>query len=66
MSNHVLIVYFTHSGNTRKLAELIYEKVGGELFEIQPELPYPDSYNTVVEQAKKEIGEGYQPPLKSK
>ncbi|HBF38828.1 MAG TPA: flavodoxin [Firmicutes bacterium] len=65
MSDHVLLVYFTHSGNTRKLAELLHEKVGGELFEIQPEIPYPDSYNTVVEQAKKEIRDGYKPALKS-
>jgi hypothetical protein len=36
------------------------------LFEIQPEIPYPDSYNIVVEQTKKEIWEGYQPALKSK
>ncbi len=66
MANRVLIAYFTHSGNTGEIAKLIRENVGGELFEIQPVNPYPDSYNTVVEQAKREIRQGYKPVLKSK
>ena len=65
MSNNILIAYYTYSGNTQKIARLILEKTGGELFNIQPKTTYPDSYNIVVEQAKKEIKAGFKPELVS-
>ncbi|NYE56736.1 flavodoxin [Carboxydothermus ferrireducens] len=66
MVKQILIAYFTWSGNTRKIANLIHGEVGGTIFEIQPEVPYHSSYNAVVEQARKEIQRGYKPALKSK
>lgn len=66
MGKNILIAYFSWSGNTRKIAELIHRETGGTIFEIQPEKPYPSSYNATVEQAKKEIQQGYKPPLKTK
>lgn len=60
----ILVVYYSHSGNTRKVAELIAAKTGGDLQEIVPVAAYPDSYNAVVEQAKKEIGAGFHPELR--
>ncbi|MBN2046539.1 MAG: hypothetical protein JW750_01750 [Anaerolineaceae bacterium] len=65
MSNKILITYYSHSGNTSEVARLIHEALGGTLFEIEPAADYPRAYNTVVEQAKKEIQAGYLPPLKS-
>ena len=65
MAEQVLVVYFSHSGNTRKIANLIHQEVGGNIHEIQPERPYPDSYNAVVKQAKKEIQAGHKPVLAS-
>ncbi len=66
MTEHILIAYFSRSGNTRKIAQLIYQEIGGTLQEIEPEQPYPRAYNTVVDQAKREINAGYKPPLKSR
>ncbi|HOQ51880.1 MAG TPA: flavodoxin, partial [Candidatus Atribacteria bacterium] len=66
MRGNILIAYYSRSGNTRKLAQLIHQKVGGTVHEIQPEIPYPASYNATVEQAKKEIQAGFRPPLKTK
>jgi flavodoxin len=66
MAEHVLIAYYSHSGNTKKIADLIRRQTGGTLLEIKPEEPYPVSYNTVVEQAKKEIKAGYKPVIKTK
>jgi flavodoxin len=60
-----LIVYYSRSGNTRRIANLIHQQVGGTLHEIQPEEPYPGSYNATVDQAKKEIQAGYKPALRS-
>jgi flavodoxin len=55
MAEHILIVYYSRSGNTRRIAHLIQEEVGGTIHEVQPAAPYPPAYNDVVEQAKKEI-----------
>ena len=49
MAEHILIAYYSHSGNTRKIANLIHREVGGTIYEIQPEVPYPNSYNAVVD-----------------
>ncbi|MBP2635279.1 MAG: Flavodoxin [Firmicutes bacterium] len=65
MSKNVLIVYYSHSGNTGKLAKLIKEATGGAICELLPEKAYPGDYSTVVEQAKKEIQAGFRPVLKT-
>lgn len=62
----ILIVYYSWSGNTRYIATQIKDMTGIDIFEIEPETAYPSVYKTVVDQAKKEINEGYKPPLKSK
>lgn len=66
MSDQNLIIYYFHSGNTRRIAELIQQEVGGILIEIEPEVPYPTSYNAVLKKAKKEIKADLQPSLKTK
>ncbi|NMB46035.1 MAG: flavodoxin [Firmicutes bacterium] len=66
MDRNILIVYYSRSANTEKIAQLIQQKIGGTLCEIEPELAYPASYNAVVEQAKKEIQAGFRPELKTK
>ena len=65
MAEHILIVYFTRSGNTKKIASRIQHEIGGIMHEIHPEAPYPDSYNAVVDQAKVEIHSGFKPALES-
>lgn len=62
----MLIVYFSHSGNTRIIAQYIQQETGAKLFEIEPVNPYPAEYQAVVDQAKKEINAGYRPELKTK
>ncbi len=65
MAERILVVYFSRSGSTRKIANLIHQEVGGTIHELQPEVPYPNSYNAVVDQAKIEIQAGYKPALRS-
>ena len=60
----VLIVYFSHTGNTREIASQIHERVGGDILEIQAVKPYPSDYDTVVKQAREELDAGYKPVLK--
>lgn len=49
MSN-TLIVYYSHSGNTRKMAKIIAEQLHADCLEIIPQKPYPQAYNAVVNQ----------------
>lgn len=58
-----VIVFYSYSGITRRLAEDIALIVDGELRELKPEKPYSFSYNTAVKEARAEIEKGYCPPL---
>ena len=49
-----LILYFSHSGNTRRIAEMIHKRAGGDLLELKTVKPYPQEYNAVVDVAKAE------------
>ena len=40
-SDRVLVLYFSETGNTQRLASLIYNEVGGDLRRIEPVTPYP-------------------------
>ena len=62
----ILVAYFSHSGNTREIANQIHKSVGGDIFEIQSVKKYPDDYDAVVEQARQELDSGYKPALKTK
>ncbi len=61
----ISIVYFSHSGNTEEIANQIKDAVGGDILKFQPAF-YPSDYQSVPEQAKKEINKGYKPELKTK
>ncbi|MGL6195855.1 MAG: flavodoxin [Thermoguttaceae bacterium] len=59
----ILTVYFSHSGNTKRVAEAVQKQVGGDMFEIKTVQPYPSDYDTVVKQAKLELAKEFRPPL---
>lgn len=59
-----IILYYSHSGNTRKVAELIRDEIGGKIAEIETVKPYEGSYDDVVRQGKKEIDSGFMPEIK--
>jgi flavodoxin len=59
----ILVAYFSHSGNTRYLAERIHGRVGGDMFEIKIVKPYPRDYDAVVDQAKREQAIRFRPQL---
>ena len=61
----VLVAYFSHSGNTKILAEKISDITRGTIFTIDPVKVYPTDYQTVVDQAKKEINADFKPELKT-
>ncbi len=60
----IITVYFSHSGNTRKIAGQIQRIAGGDIFELKSVEPYPNDYNAVVKKARQELDSDYKPPLK--
>jgi flavodoxin len=59
-------VYLSRTNNTRAIAEIIQQKVGGRLVPLELETPYPADYNATVQQVVRENETGYLPPLKTK
>ena len=59
----VLIVYFSHTGNTRTIAGYIHDTVKSDLVEIQTADTYTDDYDTLLAQIREEVASGYCPPL---
>lgn len=59
-----LIVYYSYQGNTKKIAEMIYDKIGGDMVRIDTVVPYTGSYNSVVDQGQDEVNRGYCPEIK--
>ena len=58
-----LIAYFTWSGNSAHLAQLIQRITGGDLFHIRTQQPYPKSYPMTVSRAYKELQQHLWPEL---
>ena len=59
----VLVAYYSHSGNTRAVAEKIKEITGGDLFEIKTSHEYPKNYTDIINQAKDEKEKDFMPEL---
>ena len=62
-SGRPLIVFFSRTGRTRRLAAMIRERVGGDMVELKTVKPYPQDYDATVSQAKKEQQAGARPAL---
>ena len=64
MSKKSLVLFYSWSGNTRRIAQIIAEKTGADLRELQSETPYSQNYNAVLSQAKQEIQQKQYPALR--
>lgn len=62
----VLIVYLSRTQNTKALAEIIHKNVGGDLLALELVKPYPEDYQTTVDQVAAENSSGFLPELKTK
>lgn len=72
----VLVVFFSRNkglyggdtptiGNTHRVANLIQEATGGDIYEIVPEKDYPDEYRATTEVAKEEQANNARPKIKN-
>lgn len=62
----VLIIYLSRTQNTKAVAQMIHQKVGGTIIEIDVENPYPTDYKTMVAQVQEENETNFLPVLKTK
>ena len=60
----VAIVFFSQSGNTRQMAEMIRAQTGGEWIELVPQDAYSQNYREVVARGKRELDGKIKPVLK--
>ena len=58
MEENILIVCYSYSGKTRRIAEMIQEQTGGRFSRIYPRQPYPSDFETLLLQVKEEIRTG--------
>ncbi|AEE48619.1 flavodoxin family protein [Haliscomenobacter hydrossis] len=65
-SEKVLIVYLSRTNNTKAIAQIIQEKIGGRLVALELATPYPENYQSIVAQVAKENESGFLPLLKTK
>ncbi len=59
-----LVVYFSHSGNTKKIAKMIKEKVSADEARIDVVKPYVGAMDDVSAQGQREVESGYMPEIK--
>lgn len=62
-SGGTLIAYFSWSGNTEQLAQMIQAETGGQLFEIAPATPYTEDYDQLLDVAQQEQADNARPEL---
>lgn len=58
-----LIAYFSETGNTEKLANLIHEQIGADMFKIEPVTPYPNG-EELFDYTKEEQDKDERPEIK--
>lgn len=66
LDDRILIVYLSRTNNTKAVAEIIQNQVGGDLVALELENPYPEDYSAIVKQVAKENETGFLPPLKTR
>lgn len=59
----MLIAYFSWSGNTEQMAQTIQTETGGDLFRIEPAMPYTDDYDTLLDIAQQAQADNARPEL---
>ena len=63
MKENILIVYYSYSGKTRRIAEEIRKQADGRFSRIYPRQPYPADFECLLKQVREENRSGKLPAL---
>ncbi|MBX2922218.1 MAG: hypothetical protein KF746_08510 [Chitinophagaceae bacterium] len=63
-NNKTLIIYFSHSNNTKQIVEWIQEKTKADIIRIEPETPYPSGYQETIDEMSRQNKGKILPPFK--
>lgn len=58
-----LVAYFSQTGNTKTVADIIAQQTGADEFHIEPATPYTDDYDTLLEVAQQEKQDDARPAI---
>ena len=61
--NKKIVIYFSYTGNTRKIAEKIKNDLNCDILEIKPKVPYSTDYQTVVDEEQRMEGSNHTPEI---
>lgn len=64
-TSRILVVYFSWSGNTENAAEIIGEKTGARVEELELVEPYSNNYNEVLDQVQEDLNRDARPELET-
>lgn len=63
-----LVLYASRTSNTERVAQLIQTTLDCDILEVEPQTPYDDDYNSMLERSQEEltaIRQGNYPPIKT-
>ncbi len=63
MIDDSLILFYSWSGNTRRVAHILAEHTGADLYALRPETPYPSDYQQTLARVRREMQEKARPAL---
>lgn len=62
--NKKLVVFFSYTGNTKMIANMIKDKLNCDILEIETVIPYSTDYQTVVDEEQNNEGSKVLPEIK--
>lgn len=65
-SGKALVIYFSQSGNTQTVANIIHNEVGGDIIELETQQNYPSNYDELTDYAQEEKRNNERPALETK
>lgn len=63
-----LVLYASRTSNTERVAQLIQTTLDCDILEVEPQTPYDDDYNSMLERSQEELAairQGNYPPIKT-